>query len=95
MPTKDPTMPTTARPVTGETITDDQIRALRAAIMADWRKRGKTTSWPEGKRLLHDITIALTDRRAMAMQIDDVRAGVRAARERCADAINARAKDVP
>lgn len=76
--------------LTADTITDAQIRELRKDTMREWRERGKATSWPEGKRVLSDCQTALTDRRSMAMQLDDVRAGVYMARERCADILNAR-----
>lgn len=76
--------------LTGETITDEQIRDLRRDVMREWNERGKRTSWPEGKQILADCMTALTDPKAMTMQFDDVRAGVHMARVRCADLLNAR-----
>jgi hypothetical protein len=76
--------------ITADTITDEQIRELRAVITKEWKARGRTTSWPEGKRILELTITALTDPRAMAMQIDDVRFGVARARARCAEILNAR-----
>lgn len=81
--------------LTADTITDEQIRELRKDVMREWAKRGKTTSWPEGKKILNDCVVALTDRRSMAMQIDDVRCGVHGARARCAEILNARGKATP
>lgn len=78
--------------VTAETITDDQIRKLRA----DLRREAKSINEYDELRAdensadIHTCTIALTDRRAMAYMMKGVAEGVQKARARCAEILTAR-----
>ncbi len=73
--------------VTPETLTDVQIRRLRRMTI------GIPVKTADDRRLIELCEVAMTDRRAMAFQMDGVAAGVQRARELIADAINACTKE--
>ena len=74
--------------ITGETITDEQIRDLRKTVMAEWNSRGKREAWPEGHAIL---TATLEALGALTQTDTDHRAHVKhAARARCAAILNER-----
>lgn len=70
--------------VTGETITDEQIKRLRRMTLGTPKKSA------DDLQLIELCTVAVTDRRAMAFRMPGVAEGVARAREACAAAYNAR-----
>jgi hypothetical protein len=73
--------------VTVETLTDEMICRFRRSLIGHPEK----TAWHHG--LISDCDAALTDRRAMAFQLDGVRSGIERCKQRICDAVNARAKE--
>jgi hypothetical protein len=80
--------------LTADTITDEQIRALRKDLRNLIRQIGKYDELARDEARADEATctVALTDRRAMAYMMVGVAEGVHKARARCAEILNARAE---
>ncbi len=82
--------------VTADTITSEQIRALRTELQYVVRTEKHDELRREEARADADTcTVALTDRRSMAYMMAGVAEGVRKARERCAQILNDRESSEP